>query len=200
MTESPRETIERSLDDAKDALARLRTDPVLIDAVQRFADAVAKAFSSGGKVLACGNGGSMSDAMHFAEEFSGRYRKDRRPLPALALSDPAHLTCTANDYGFEYVFSRQVEALGKEGDVLLAISTSGNSPNVINAVAEAKKRSMVSVGLLGKGGGRLTELVDLSVVVPGRTADRIQELHIKILHIVIEIVERNLVPENYEDS
>ncbi|NOY05576.1 MAG: D-sedoheptulose 7-phosphate isomerase [Chlorobi bacterium] len=200
MTESPRETIERSLNDAAEGLARLRGEPALLDAIQRFAGAVVKAFSSGGKVLACGNGGSMSDAMHFAEEFSGRYRKDRKPLPALALNDPAHITCTANDYGFEYVFSRQVEALGKQGDVLLAISTSGNSPNVINAVVEAKKHGMVSVGLLGKGGGRLAELVDLPVIVPGETADRIQELHIKILHIVIEIVERNLVPENYEDS
>ncbi len=200
MTESPRETIERSLKDAEEVLALLRGDPALLDAIQHFADTVTKAFLSGGKVLACGNGGSMSDAMHFAEEFSGRYRKDRKPLPALALSDPAHITCTANDYGFEYVFSRQVEALGKGNDVLLAISTSGNSPNVINAVAEAKKRGMISVGLLGKGGGQLAELVDLPLVVPGETADRIQELHIKVLHIVIEIVERNLVPENYEDS
>jgi D-sedoheptulose 7-phosphate isomerase len=135
--------------------------------------------------------------MHFAEEMTGRYRKDRRPLGALALGDPSHVTCVSNDYGFEFIFSRQVEALANKGDMLIGISTSGNSKNVINAVMAAREKGMTTVALLGKGGGQLLELVDLAIVVPGNTADRIQEMHIKILHTVIETVERAIFPEHY---
>lgn len=169
-------------------------------AMRRIEDAVAlisNAFSSGHKILSCGNGGSMSDAMHFAEEFSGRYRKDRSPLPAIAISDPGQISCVANDYGFEQIFSRQVEALGSTGDVLLAISTSGNSHNVINAARTAKEKGMKVIGLLGRDGGTLKELCDVPLLVPGETTDRIQELHIKIIHVMIECVERKLFPDLY---
>ena len=139
----------------------------------------------------------MSDAMHFAEEWSGRYRSERPPLPAIAFSDPGHMSCVANDYGFAEVFSRQVQALGKENDLLLLLSTSGNSPNLLRAAEEARERGVTTVGLLGKGGGKLLPFCDIPIVVPGSTSDRIQELHIKIIHIVIETVERRLFPDLY---
>jgi D-sedoheptulose 7-phosphate isomerase len=149
--------------------------------------------------MSCGNGGSMSDAMHFAEEWSGRYRSERPPLPAIAFSDPGHMSCVANDYGYAEVFARQVQALGSEGDLLLMLSTSGNSPNLLRAAEEARSRGVTTVGLLGKGGGKLLPLCDLPIIVPGETSDRIQELHIKIIHIVIETVERALFPDLYPD-
>ena len=153
---------------------------------------------AGGKLLACGNGGSMCDAMHFAEEWTGRFRGNRDALPAIAFSDPSQLSCIANDFGYEEVFSRSVAAYGREGDLLLAISTSGNSPNVLRAVEVARERGIKTVGLLGKGGGRLLEQVDIPIVVPlATTSDRIQEVHIKVIHITIEAVERRLFPENY---
>ena len=151
----------------------------------------------GGNLFTCGNGGSHCDAMHFAEELTGRYRKNRRPLGALALGDPSHLTCVSNDYGFEEVFSRQIEALGRKGDVLVGISTSGNSENVTKAVEKAKSLGIHTIGLLGKDGGKVAQLVDQSVIVPGSTTDRIQELHIKVIHLTIESIERDLFPENY---
>lgn len=135
--------------------------------------------------------------MHFAEEMTGRYRKDRKPLGALALGDAAHTTCVSNDYGFEFVFSRQLEGLGRSGDVLIGLSTSGNSKNVIRAFEAARKMGVKTVGLLGRGGGQLAGLADIAIIVPGETSDRIQELHIKLIHIVIETVERALFPENY---
>jgi D-sedoheptulose 7-phosphate isomerase len=154
-------------------------------------------FVSGGKVLVCGNGGSACDAMHFAEELTGRFRKDRKALPAISLTDPSHLTCVGNDYGFEFVFSRAVEALGKPGDVLIAISTSGNSENVVNAVNEAKNREMSVLCLLGNQGGRLAGRGDCEIVVPSPRTERIQEMHTVLLHLLIESVERRLFPENY---
>jgi D-sedoheptulose 7-phosphate isomerase len=138
--------------------------------------------------------------MHFAEELTGRYRDERRPLGALALGDPSHTTCVSNDYGFEYIFSRQLEALGRGGDVLIGLSTSGNSMNVIRAFEVAKSKGIVTVALLGKGGGKLKEMADLSIVVPAQTSDRIQEVHIKLIHTVIETVERALFPENYPQT
>lgn len=163
-----------------------------INSVYQFAKLVTDSISSGGKVITCGNGGSMCDAMHFAEELTGRFRNDRMSLPAIAIADASHITCTGNDYGFDAIFSRYVEGLGKPGDVLLGISTSGNSPNIIKAVEAAKQKEMKTVGLLGNNGGKMKDLVDLPIIVPADTSDRIQEVHIKIIHIVIETVEKNL--------
>lgn len=150
------------------------------------------------KVLICGNGGSNCDAMHFAEEFTGRFRKDRRPLPVISLSDSSHITCVANDYGFEEVFSRGVAAYGEEGDVLIALSTSGNSENVIRALKQAKASGMVTVGLLGRDGGKMKNMCDHELTVAAETTDRIQEVHMIILHILIEMTERELFPGNYK--
>ena len=148
------------------------------------------AMRSGGKVISCGNGGSMCDAMHFAEELTGRYRADRLALPAIAISDPSHLTCVGNDHGYEFVFSRFVEAMGQPGDVLLAISTSGNSPNIVRAAQAAKDGGMMVVGLTGKDGGALAPLCDAEVRVPwDGYADRIQEVHIKCIHALIDHIE-----------
>jgi len=148
--------------------------------------------------MACGNGGSMCDAMHFAEEWTGRFRKNRAALPAIAFSDASQLTCIANDFGFDAIFSRSVEAYGKSGDLLVAISTSGSSPNILAAIEAAKKKGITTIGLLGKGGGKARGMVDVPIVVPrAETSDRIQEVHIKVLHIVIEAVERRMFPGNY---
>lgn len=163
----------------------------------RISQEIVSCFRAAGRLLTCGNGGSMCDAMHFAEELSGRYRKDRPALPAMAISDPSHLTCVANDFGFDQVFARGVEAWGRAGDILLAFSTSGNSPNVIVAAERARSQQMKVIGLVGRDGGKLLPLCDLSIVVPAQTSDRIQEMHIKIVHIVIELVERELFPQNY---
>ena len=164
-----------------------------MEGVERFAEAALKTLRGGGKLLACGNGGSMCDAMHFAEEWTGRFREARPAQPAIAFSDPSQLTSIANDFGYNEAFARLVEALGRDGDLLVALSTSGNSTNVARAVEAAKDRGLGTVGLLGKGGGSLRELVDIAIVVPhAETSDRIQEVHIKILHAVIEAVERAL--------
>ncbi len=149
----------------------------------------------GGRILTCGNGGSMCDAMHFAEELSGRNREDRPALSAQAMSDPGHLTCVANDYGFEHVFARGVEAWARPGDVLLVLSTSGKSANLIRAAEAARARQVSVLGLLGRDGGALKPLCDLSLVVPGETSDRIQEVHIKAAHLLIQGIEAELFPE-----
>jgi len=154
-------------------------------------------FGRGGKVFTCGNGGSLCDAMHFAEECTGRFRRDRSPLPVVALSDPGHITCTANDFGFSEVFARPLSALGHPGDLLVAVSTSGCSTNVVRAAEVAKTRGMHVFGLLGGDGGAVKPLCDIYLIAPGDTADRIQEIHIKVLHILIEQVERLMFPENY---
>jgi D-sedoheptulose 7-phosphate isomerase len=182
---------------ARTALDGLLQDPSRLDSIERFATLLTDRFKAGNKVLACGNGGSACDAMHFCEEFTGRYRQDRPPLPAIALTDPGHITCTANDYGFEHVFSRAVEAFGKPGDVLVLLSTSGNSANIVKAAESAKTKGLTTFALLGKDGGRLRGRCDHEILAPGDTADRIQELHMLILHAVIEGVERNLFPRNY---
>ena len=192
------ENILSSFREAQDTLGQFIDDAEQFPRVRLLADVLAGTFRGGGKVLSCGNGGSMSDAMHFAEEWSGRYRKDRAPLPAIALSDPGHMSCVANDFGYAEVFARQVMALGRDGDLLFMLSTSGNSMNLLRAADEGRKKGMTIVALLGKGGGKLASLCDVSVIVPGATPDRIQELHIKIIHIVIESVERELFPYLYE--
>ncbi len=191
------QTIVASFREAQDALAQFTSDEKNLVKVGEFIDLLVNTFQNGHKVYSAGNGGSHCDAMHFAEEWTGRYRKDRRPMPALAFSDVSHITCTANDYGFEHIFDRMVEAFGEKDDVFLAITTSGNSKNLIFAAEAAKKKGMKVVGLLGKGGGSIASLCDIAIIVPGHTSDRIQELHIKIIHIAIECAERRLFPELY---
>lgn len=164
---------------------------------EKVAKDLAEVFQAGNKALICGNGGSNCDALHFAEEFTGRFRSDRRALPALAISDSSHITCVGNDYGFDYIFSRGVEAYGKEGDFFIGISTSGNSANVIKAVEAAKKIGLKTCLLLGKDGGKLKGMCDYEFVIPGETSDRIQEIHMMVLHIIIEGVEKIMFPENY---
>lgn len=147
---------------------------------------------SNGKIISCGNGGSMCDAMHFAEELTGRYRHDRPSIAAIAISDPSHISCVANDYGFEYIFSRYIESIGKKGDVLLAISTSGNSKNVVNAIRAAREKEMLVIGLTGKTGGDMATLCDVEIRAPhSEYADRAQEIHIKVIHTLIDHIENN---------
>ncbi len=194
----PTDVVAASFRDSLATLQAFLTAPDGLPSVQRFADAAASCLKAGGQLFACGNGGSMCDAMHFAEEWTGRFRGDRRALPAVAFSDPSQLTCIANDFGYDEVFARQVSALGRKGDLLVAISTSGNSPNILRACQVAREKGLVIVGLLGKGGGKMLDKVDIPVVVPlATTSDRIQEIHIKVLHIAIEAVERRMFPENY---
>ncbi len=164
---------------------------------EKIAHELAEVFQKGNKVMICGNGGSNCDAMHFAEEFTGRFRKERRALPAIAISDSSHITCVGNDYGFDHIFSKGVEAYGKQGDMFIGISTSGNSANVIKAVELAKSLGIKTVSLLGKDGGKLKGMCDYEFIIPGETSDRIQEIHMMILHIIIEGVERIMFPENY---
>ena len=148
----------------------------------------------GGKVISCGNGGSHCDAMHFAEELTGRYREDRKAIPAICISDTSHISCVSNDYGYEFIFSRYLEALGNKGDVLLAISTSGQSPNVLKAAETAREKGMQVVALTGKDGGKLSSLATIELRVPhSGYADRIQEIHIKIIHILILLIEKQVV-------
>ncbi len=151
---------------------------------------MSQAIVTGKKIISCGNGGSMCDAMHFAEELTGRYRNNRKAIPAISISDPSHMRCVSNDFGFEFVFSRFIEAFGQEGDVLLAISTSGNSENVINAIEMAKAKSMIVIGLTGKDGGKMKDLCDLEIRAPySEYADRAQEIHIKVIHCLIDTLE-----------
>ena len=146
---------------------------------------------NGGKLISCGNGGSMCDAMHFAEELTGKFRDERAPIAAVSISDPSHLTCVGNDHGFEQVFARYVQALGRPGDVLLAISTSGNSPNVLRAAEMARQKGVLVVGLTGKDGGQLGPACDVEIRVPHHGyADRVQEVHIKVIHVLIDHIER----------
>ena len=161
--------------------------------IEQAIDWMAQAIQGGGKIISCGNGGSMCDAMHFAEELSGRYRNNRKALAAISISDPSHLSCVANDYGYDYVFSRFIEGLGNSGDVLLGISTSGNSKNVIHAVAAAKEKGMKTIILTGKDGGQLAEIADLEIRAPySKYADRAQEIHIKVIHALIDGIEREV--------
>jgi D-sedoheptulose 7-phosphate isomerase len=192
-----RESLTRSLIEARDALDVFLAVKANVDALSSISSALTSCFQSGNKVLACGNGGSACDATHFAEEFTGRFRKHRRALPVIALTDAAHMTCVANDYGFEEVFARGVEAFGKPGDLLLAISTSGNSANVVRAVETAKGLGMGTILLLGKTGGKLKGTGTHEIVVASETTERIQEIHMLALHVLIESVERALFPENY---
>ena len=184
--------IKNHFEQAKEILDLFSTEQNM----QKISDAIeilTVSLSQGGKVISCGNGGSMCDAMHFAEELSGRFRNDRRGLAALSISDPSHISCVANDYGYEYIFSRYIEAVGKKGDVLLGISTSGNSENVIKAVKTAKEKGIKTIVLTGKTGGQLADLADLEIRAPqSEYADRAQEIHIKVIHALIDGIERSL--------
>lgn len=186
------DVIISAMADAADALDRLRSSREFVPACERLVKAVAGALRSGHKVMICGNGGSACDAAHFAEELTGRFRADRPPLAALACTDVGHVTCTANDYGFDEVFARWVTALGRPGDVLIVLSTSGNSENVVRAASAGTAAGMTTVALLGRGGGRLKGSCAIEIVVPGETSDRIQELHMLILHTCVEAVETAL--------
>ena len=182
--------IRQHFEDAQQVLRDFLEQGTHLDALEKAGNLMAASISSGGKVISCGNGGSMCDAMHFAEELTGRYRDDRRALPAVSISDPSHLTCVGNDYGFDAVFARYVEAMGQSGDVLLAISTSGNSPNVIKAAEAAREQGLAVVGLTGKDGGSLAKLCHAEIRVPWNGhADRIQEVHIKCIHALIDHIE-----------
>lgn len=188
-----------ALNDARDALDALISNEKTIEAVVAAAGLMADAVEGDGKVMSCGNGGSLCDAMHFAEEMTGRYRSNRRPYAALAISDASHMACVGNDYGYEEVFSRYVKAHGRKGDVLLAITTSGTSRNIVKAAEVARRKGVKVVALTGRDETPITELADVSIVTPaGRWADRVQELHIKCIHILIELIERRLDKQNYE--
>jgi D-sedoheptulose 7-phosphate isomerase len=189
--------IQSSLLEAQQTLNKFVDDQSNVKLIEKSIQIFVDSFRNGGRVFSCGNGGSMCDSLHFAEELTGRYRKDRAPLPATGISEAGHITCIANDFGFDHIFSRFVEAWGQKGDTLLAISTSGNSANVIKAVEVAKAKGMKVVGLLGKDGGKLKSMVDVPLIIPSPITDRVQEVHIKCIHIFIEGIERQLFPENY---
>ena len=161
--------------------------------ISNAAEIMSSALKAGNKIISCGNGGSMCDAMHFAEELSGRFRNNRKSLAALSISDPSFLSCVANDYGYDFVFSRFLEGVGQAGDVLLAISTSGNSSNVLKAIETAKEKGMKVIGLTGKDGGKMANICDIEIRAPHSTyADRAQEIHIKVIHTFIYMIEKQL--------
>jgi D-sedoheptulose 7-phosphate isomerase len=161
--------------------------------IETAGDTMVTAIRNGKKIISCGNGGSMCDAMHFAEELSGRYRNDRKALAALSISDPSHISCVGNDYGYDFIFSRYLEAIGQEGGGFLAISTSGNSKNVLNAIETARSKGMKVIGLTGKDGGKMATLCDVEIRAPySQYADRAQEIHIKVIHCLIDFIEKGV--------
>ncbi len=185
-----RNIITDGLTEAKSELDAFINDPLTAPSIMEAANLMATCLTQGGKIISCGNGGSLCDATHFAEELTGRFRDDRRPLPAMAINDPAYITCVGNDYSFEDVFSRWVEAFGKTGDILLAISTSGSSKNILKAAEAARRLGMKVVALTSKKGKSLAELADVVVAAPDAPhSDRIQEIHIKVIHILIQSIE-----------
>ncbi|MGB0916455.1 MAG: D-sedoheptulose 7-phosphate isomerase [Flavobacteriales bacterium] len=187
------EKIDKELQEASKVLEAFMNDAKQLQAIRKAATIMVRSVNAGGKIISCGNGGSMSDAMHFAEELTGRFRGDRPSIPAIAISDAGYLTCAANDYGYENVFSRFVEGFGAKGDVLLAISTSGNSPNVINAAKAASEKGMSVIALTGKDGGELAGLCDVEIRAPqSEYSDRIQEIHIKVIHILVMLIEQEV--------
>ncbi len=183
--------IDRELQEALAVLNTFMNDAANLQAIRKAANLLVSSVKLGGKIYSCGNGGSMSDAMHFAEELSGRFRDERKPIAAIAISDPGYITCTANDYGYEQVFSRFVEAFGAKDDSLLAISTSGNSSNVIHAAKAAKEKGMNVIALTGKDGGELAKRCDVEIRAPHSAySDRVQEIHIKVIHILVMLIEQ----------
>ena len=187
------ETVKKTLGEAAAALDALRANERTLTSIADAAALMVHSLKAGGCVFSCGNGGSMCDAMHFAEELTGRFRDNRAAIRAISISDAGHLSCVANDYGYEFVFSRYVEAHGRAGDVLLAISTSGTSKNVLRAVEVARSRDMKVVTLTGRPGSPVGALADVDICTPGgKYADRVQELHIKVIHTFMELIEQNL--------
>ncbi|MWN32577.1 D-sedoheptulose 7-phosphate isomerase [Gilliamella sp. Pra-s65] len=185
--------IRNELNQAIDVLTQFVSDDKNLEQIQQAAILIADSFKQGGKVLSCGNGGSHCDAMHFAEELTGRYRDNRPAYPAIAISDVSHISCVGNDYGFDNIFSRYVEGVGQKGDVLLGISTSGNSTNVLKAIEIAKQKGMKIITLTGKDGGKMNGLADVDIRVPHfGYADRVQEIHIKVIHILIMLIEKEM--------
>jgi D-sedoheptulose 7-phosphate isomerase len=193
--------IRSSLLEAQTTLQAFLANSDSIAAIARASEALAATFKQGGQVFSCGNGGSMCDAMHFAEELSGRYRLNRAALPASSISDAGYMSCVANDFGYDHVFSRYLEAHARKGDCLVAISTSGKSKNVMAALEVAKQRGLTIIGMMGKPDTPLWHAADIRISAPaGAYADRVQEIHIKAIHIMIELVERQMFPENYQDA
>ncbi len=191
--------LKQSFLEEYEVLGAFIKDEKNFETIGKIATELAAAYKNGKKSLIAGNGGSNCDAMHFAEEFTGRFRKERPALPSISISDSSHITCVGNDYGFDAIFSKGVEAFGQEGDFFLGLSTSGNSKNIIEAVKVAKEKGLKTVALLGKDGGQLKGMCDYEFIINAKTSDRVQEVHMMILHIIIEGVERVLFPENYMD-
>jgi len=185
--------IKNELTEAADVLNAFLNDEQCLSQIEAAAKLLSDSFKQGGKVLSCGNGGSHCDAMHFAEELTGRYRENRPGYAGIAISDPSHLSCVSNDFGYNYVFSRYIEAVGKKGDVLLGISTSGHSGNIIEAIKTSKEKGMKIIVLTGKDGGKMAGIADIEIRVPHfGYADRIQEIHIKVIHILIMLIEKEM--------
>ena len=188
------DTIKKHFQEALEVLTQFANDEASMNKVKEAGDLMVHSLRNGGKIVSCGNGGSMCDAMHFAEELTGRYRDDRPSIAAISISDPSHMSCVGNDYGYQFVFSRFLQGMGREGDVLLAISTSGNSGNVIEAAKTAREKGIKVIGLTGKDGGKLAPLCDVEIRVPWMGyADRVQEIHIKVIHSLIDHIEKNLL-------
>lgn len=188
-----KELIRTSLIEAEQTLASFLADEKTVESIAQAADSCSTSLRNGHKIISCGNGGSLCDATHFAEELTGKYRNNRRPLPAIAINDPAYMTCTGNDFSFNDVFSRYIEGVGCDGDVLLAISTSGNSANIVRAAQQAKVQGMKVIALTSKGLNKLAEVADIAICAPKAAhSDRIQEIHIKVIHILIQAIENEL--------
>jgi len=188
-----KDNIKKHFIDAQSVIELFIANESNFDNIERALGLMVESIKGGGKILSCGNGGSMCDAMHFAEELTGKYRNDRPAIGAISMSDVSHMACVGNDYGYDFVFSRYLEAVGRKGDVLLAISTSGNSKNVINAIEVAKKTGIKVIGLTGKDGGKMAQICDVEIRAPhSEYADRAQEIHIKVIHSLIDGIERSL--------
>lgn len=185
--------IKNELEESSTVLNKFLLDENQIKNIKTAAIAMASSIKNGKKIISCGNGGSHCDAMHFAEELTGRYRNNRKPYAAIAISDPSHISCVSNDFGYEYIFSRFVEGIGNSGDCLLVLSTSGNSKNIINAIQISKSKGICTIALTGKDGGKISSMADIEIRVPHfGFADRIQEIHIKVIHILIKLIEDQL--------
>lgn len=186
--------IKNELEEAQSVLDKVIKDETLLESIEKAARLLSDSFKNGGKALSCGNGGSHCDAMHFAEELTGRYRDNRPAYPAIAISDVSHVTCVGNDFGFDSIFSRYIEGVGFKNDVLLALSTSGNSKNVIKAIATAREKGMKVITLTGKDGGKMAGTADIEIRVPHfGYADRVQEIHIKVIHILMLLIEKMMI-------